>query len=294
MHPAQSGISGPIPEQRMILLQSFENANRLLALAADRLTTTAAVGKGERLRCGVDLGTASIILMALNEAGEPVACEMQPCQVARDGLVVDYMGAIEITRGLAEKLAKRLGRELISAAIAVPPGTNTANSGTHRHVVEAAGLEVSAVLDEPTAANAVLGVRNGVVVDVGGGTTGLSVFREGEVVYVADEATGGAHMSLVLMGRYKMSFEEAEAFKQDYARHGEVRAAVLPVMEKMAGIVGRHIAGRDVDEVWLVGGTGCLTGIEDVFTRVLGIETKKPAFPMMVTPLGIAMNCVPG
>lgn len=272
----------------------YENANRLLELATARLTETAEVGKNERLRCGVDLGTASIIMVVLNEAGEPVACELKPCQVARDGLVVDYMGAIEITRGLTEKLERRLGRELTSAAIAVPPGTNTANSGTHRHVVEAAGIEVSAVLDEPTAANSVLGVRNGVVVDVGGGTTGLSVFKNGEVVYVADEATGGTHMSLVLMGRYKMDFAQAEEFKQDYAKHGEVRAAVLPVMEKMADIVRRHIGGYSVDEIWLVGGTCCLTGIEDVFTRVLGIETKKPAFPMMVTPLGIAMNCIPG
>lgn len=275
-------------------MKRFENVDRLLALATDCLTRTAEVGRSERLRCGVDLGTASIIVVVLNEAGEPVACEMQPCQVARDGLVVDYMGAIEITRDLAEKLERRLGRKLTSAAIAVPPGTNAANSGTHRHVIEAAGFEVSAVLNEPTAANAVLGVRNGVVVDVGGGTTGLSIFRDGEVVCVADEATGGAHMSLVLMGRYKMNFDEAEAFKQDYARHGEVCAAVLPVMEKMAGIVGRHIGSSDVGEVWLVGGTSCLTGIEDVFTRILGIETKKPAFPMMVTPLGIAMNCVPG
>lgn len=255
---------------------------------------TGPVAKGVGLRCGVDLGTASIILVVLDEDGAPLACEMQPAQVAKDGLVVDYMGAIDITRKLAKKLEDRLGRELVNAAIAVPPGTGKANSGTHRHIVEAAGMEVTTVVDEPTAAGDVLGIQNGVVVDIGGGTTGLTVFKDGEVVYVADEATGGTHMSLVLMGRYKMDFEQAEAFKQDETQHDEVRAAVLPVMEKMAGIVQRHIAPYEVDEVWLVGGTACLSGIEDVFTRILGIPTKKPSQPMMVTPLGIAMNCAPG
>ena len=46
------------------------------------------------------------------------------------------------------------------------------------------------LVDEPSAANAVLGLRDGVVVDVGGGTTGIAVVRDGEVVHTADEATG--------------------------------------------------------------------------------------------------------
>jgi ethanolamine utilization protein EutJ len=101
-------------------------------------------------------------------------------------------------------------------------------------------------------------------------------------------------MSLVLMGRYKMSYEEAEAFKKEKKKADEVRAAVLPVAEKMASIVSRHISGRDVDEVWLVGGTACLPGIENVFSRILDKRTLKPSHPMMVTPLGIAMSILPG
>ena len=270
------------------------DTNRLLDQATAVFERTIPVISDEPLRCGVDLGTASIILTVLNSAGEPVACEMQPCQVARDGLVVDYIGAIQITRKLADRLEQRLGRRIVNAAIAIPPGTNQANSGTHRHIVEAAGMEVTAVLDEPTAANAVLNVQNGAVVDIGGGTTGLAVFRNGEVIYVADEATGGIHMSLVLMGRYKIDFDAAEAFKTDVAKHKEVRSAVLPVVEKMATIVQRHIEPFHVEEVWIVGGTCALTGIEEEFTRVLDIGTRKPTCPMMVTPMGIALNCVPG
>jgi ethanolamine utilization protein EutJ len=264
----------------------------LLAAAAAAFTVTAPPADAP-LYCGVDLGTASIIIVVLNAGGEPAACEMEPCQVASDGLVVDYMGAIAITKRLKGRLEERLGTKLGLTGIAVPPGTNSADSGTHRHIAEAANFEVAGVFDEPTAANAVLGLTNGVVVDIGGGTTGLSVFKDGKVVCTADEATGGRHMSLVLMGRYKMSYEEAEAFKQNPDNADEVRAAVLPVAEKMAGIVARHIAPYNVEEVRLVGGAAGLSRIEDVFTRVLGVKTSKPTHPMMVTPLGIALGILP-
>lgn len=271
----------------------METPDLLLARANAAFGATSAPPDGSPLYCGVDLGTASIILVVLDGGGEPVACEMEPCQVARDGLVVDYMGAIAITKRLKGRLEERIGRRLETAGIAVPPGTNNANSGTHRNIVEASGMEVTGVFDEPTAANAVLGVADGVVVDIGGGTTGLSVFKDGQVIYTADEATGGRHMSLVLMGRYKMSYEEAEAFKQNPRNADEVSAAVLPVSEKMAGIVARHIAPYDVEEVRLVGGAAGLSGMEDVFTRVVGVRTSKPPYPMMVTPLGIALGILP-
>ncbi len=267
-------------------------ASRALAAAMAALDQTTPVPSGARLKCGVDLGTASMVVVVLDENDSPLACAMEPCQVARDGLVVDYLGAIDVLRRLREQLEQRLGVPLETAAIAVPPGTSIANAGTHRHVVEAADMEVTAVLDEPTAANSVLGLVDGAVVDIGGGTTGLSVFKGGQVVYSADEPTGGVHMSLVLMGRNHISFEQAEAMKVDPSRRADVRAAVRPVAEKMATIVAGHLAGRSVDEVWLVGGAVGLDGIEDIFADRLGVAVHKPPDPMMVTPLGIAMNCV--
>lgn len=264
--------------------------DRALDAAASAFKRTKKPAAEDKLFCGVDLGTASIIMVVLNGEGKVLASEMETAQVAKDGLVVDYIGAVEIVKRLKEKLEARLGATLEHAAIAVPPGTEKANASTHLHIVEGAGMEVEEVLDEPTAANLVLGIQNGVVVDIGGGTTGLSVLKDGEVVYTADEATGGTHVSLVLMGRHKITFEEAEAMKQDPARSKEVLTAIRPVLEKMAQIVKTHVDGYDVREVWLVGGTCCLAGIEDVFTKYIGIEAKKPSNPMLVTPLGIAMS----
>ena len=151
--------------------------------------------------------------------------------------------------------------------------------------------KVTDILDEPTAANSVYQIENGVVVDIGGGTTGLAAFKNGKVTKIYDEPTGGTHLSLVLSGNYHIDFAKAEAVKQDYARHSEIFPIVRPVIEKMATIVSRNIDSAETDTIYLCGGTSCLSGIEDVFEKVTGICTVKPDDPFLVTPAGIAMNC---
>ncbi len=257
------------------------------------LTRTGKVRPDESLYVGVDLGTAYIVVVVLDSEKQPVACAMEFAQVIKDGLVVDYMGAMQITRRLVGELEERLGRSLSHAAIAVPPGTGSKDCKTHGYVVEGAGLEVSTILDEPTAANAVLGIENGVIVDIGGGTTGLSVLEQGRVVYTADEPTGGTHVSLVLSGNYRVSFEAAEELKKDPGRQDEVLAVVRPVFQKMGSIVRDHIAEWVVPAIYLVGGTCCLDQMETVIEKETGIPVYKPANPFLVTPLGIALNCQP-
>ena len=243
-----------------------------------------------RLKAGVDLGTAFIVIVVLDEENNPIACEKRAASVLRDGVVVDYTGALRIVRELKEKLESRLGTELTNCAIAMPAGTES-SVRTHTYVAEGAGFEVTAVLDEPSAANAIYQIDNGVVVDIGGGTTGLAVLKDGKVVRTEDEPTGGTHLSLVLAGNYHISFDEAEAIKQDYARHREILPIVRPVIEKMATIVTRYIDKSSVDAIYLCGGTCCLTGIEAIFEKVTEIRTIKPKNPFFVTPTGIAMNC---
>lgn len=245
----------------------------------------------DELLVGVDLGTAYIVLVVLDQWKNPVACEIQFAQVIKDGLVVDYIGARTIVSSLKEKLEKRLGVQLNKAAIAIPPGTGIQDTNTHRYVVEGAGFEVTNILDEPTAANTVLSIKNGVVVDIGGGTTGLAIFKNGEVIYTADEATGGTHLTLVVAGSYKIKFEEAEVLKKMKERSKDIFTVVTPVIQKIAYIIRQHIQGFDVDCIYLVGGTCCLEEIEKVIQKETGIKTIKPNNPFLITPLGIAMNC---
>ena len=211
---------------------------------------------------GVDLGTACIVLAVLDENYEPVAGSYRYANVVKDGMVVDYIGAITIVRELKAELEETLETELVYAAAAIPPGTNELDSGAIRNVVEGAGFELTALLDEPTAANQVLNIENGAVVDIGGGTTGISILNQGEVVKVVDEATGGTHFSLVVAGSYKMSFDEAELYKRDENKHKELIIVLKPVVEKIASIILRQINGYKVEGIYLVGGTACLGGID--------------------------------
>ena len=269
-----------------------ERVSKLIQKVENSLTHTAQVTDADKLVVGVDLGTAYIVLVVLDHHGEPVATEMQFAQVLKDGLVVDYIGALNIVRQLKENLETRLQVSLEKAAIAMPSNTPESVCKTHRYVVEGAGMDVVNMLDEPTAANRVLGIRNGAVVDIGGGTTGPSIFKDGEVIYTADEATGGTHLSLVLAGHYKTSFEEAEEQKKDSANHRDVVAIVRPVIEKMGSIVHQHIQGYDVKDIYLVGGTTCLPEFEQIVEKQTGVTTWKPENPFLVTPLGIAISAL--
>jgi ethanolamine utilization protein EutJ len=252
------------------------------------------LGKSNVYYTGVDLGTACVVVAVLDENKQPAAGEYLYADVVRDGMVVDYMGAIDIIRGMKKRLEETLGTELLYAAAAIPPGTGELDGGAIKNVVMGAGFELTNVLDEPTAANEVLGLKNGAVVDIGGGTTGISILKDGEVIYVADEPTGGTHFSLVVAGAKKMPFADAELYKRDPAHHAELLPVLRPVVEKVSSIIAKHIAGYEIDEIVLVGGTCCLAGIETIIESRLGIKARKPVNPLFVTPLGIALSCQMG
>ena len=131
-------------------------------------------------------------------------------------------------------------------------------------------------------------MKNGAVVDVGGGTTGVAIFKGGKAVYTADEATGGTQMTLVIAGALHKKFAEAESIKKEKEKQPELLPVIKPVMEKIATIIGRHIDGRKIDSVILVGGTCCNPYIERIIGDELKIKVVKPQNPFFVTPLGIA------
>ena len=239
---------------------------------------------------GVDLGTAYTVLIVLDETRQPIAGEYQYAEVTRDGLVVDFIGAVDLLREMKTKVEERLGFKLTSAATGYPPGVPQAEVRATANVLNGADLDCSGLIDEPTAANNVLKIKDGAIVDVGGGTTGIAVFKDGRAVYTADEPTGGTHFSLVIAGATGSTFEDAEAMKKNPAQQTRLFPVVRPVMEKVATIVNRHIAGYQVDRLYLVGGTCSYPGMDEVIREMTGVETVLPGNPLFVTPLGIAMN----
>lgn len=238
---------------------------------------------------GVDLGTANIVITILDKNGIPVAGATQCSRVVKDGIVVDFMGAISIVKKLKQDLEEKLGIEITKGYTAIPPGVEQGSVKAIINVIESAGIDVLKVVDEPTAASYVLGITDGIVVDLGGGTTGISILEKGKVVFVADEPTGGMHMTLVLAGSYGVDFETAENIKTDEKKEKEVFVQITPVLQKMASIVKKYIKDYKVKDVFLVGGACSFDGSKDIFEKELGLNIYKPYMPVYITPIGIAL-----
>lgn len=243
-------------------------------------------------KVGVDLGTADVVLVVTDSHGNPVAGSLRWASVVKDGLVVDFRGATMIVEELKAEVEQIMGITLEKGATAIPPGTVGRNAQACGHVIAGAGLEPICQIDEPVAAAKALNISHGIVVDIGGGTTGIAVLNNGELVFTADEATGGIHITLTLAGSYKITIEEAEILKKDVSHHRRIMPVILPVIEKMATIVKNMLAGHDEYQdypVYVVGGTATLSGFGEEFSKAFGREVHVPPHPLLITPLGIAM-----
>ncbi len=249
--------------------------------------------EAETLYAGVDLGTYKTIVIIIDENGVPRAANMRTAEVVKSGLIVDYIGALDIVRELMEDIRRYCPQPIKQGATSYPPQTESGNIETTSYILQGADLEVLNVLDEPTAANLVMKVKDGATVDVGGGTTGVAVIKDGKVVYTNDEATGGVHLSLVLAGHYKISYEEAEKIKVDRKRNREVLPIIRPVIDKISSIVDSYLGKfNNLEKVCMVGGTCELDGLTEIVSKNLGVVTFQPQVPQVVTPLGIALSCL--
>ncbi len=97
---------------------------------------------------GIDLGTCDVVSMVVDRDGQPVAVCLDWADVVRDGIVWDFFGAVTLVRRHLATLEQQLGCRFTHAATSFPPGTDPRIS---INVLESAGLEISHVLDEPTA-----------------------------------------------------------------------------------------------------------------------------------------------
>lgn len=129
------------------------------------------------------------------------------------------------------------------------------------------------------------------VVDVGGGTTGISILKNGKVIYTDDEATGGSHMTMTVAGHYNIPYEEAEILKTDRSKEAEIFPVIKATVEKMATITQKFLTGYQVPAVYVVGGSASFEDFTGVFEKKLGLPVYRPVHPLLVTPLGIAYHC---
>lgn len=267
----------------------MEAADQKIHMLMEKMQHPHQIAQDERVFVGVDVGTANVVTVAVDEGGNPLGAELDKARVTREGMIVDYLGAVRIVTKQVESLRQKLQHPLLYAASAFPPQTEAGNIRITANILEAAGLNVVTMVDEPSAAAQALGISDGAVIDVGGGTTGVSILSNGELIAAADEPTGGFHFDLVIAGGLGISIEEAEVLKRDPDQQRVLLPVVRPVMEKIASIVSGCIDAYMIDDLYLVGGSCSFNGFQNLLQEQLGLATHRPQVPLFVTPLGIAL-----
>lgn len=264
---------------------SIAAVNELLVAAAMMVNCDSVEVWRGPFKVGIDLGTADIQTVVLDEKNRPLACFLDWSNVVQDGVVVDYHGACLIVRDQLRRASERLGIDIEQATTSFPPGTDPRISV---NVVESAGIKVAGVIDEPSSVAALLQLQDAAVVDIGGGTTGTAIIENGRVVKSVDDPTGGHHITLTLAGHHGMPYEEAEQLKRQDSS-GEVLSVVQPVIAKMADLVRQHIAGHAPPAIYLTGGCCALHGFAKAFAAEFrNIEVIFPTQPLYLTPFAIA------
>lgn len=269
------------PDPALVRTQSF------LDDAAQRLRAPREDARGP-LRFGVDLGTATIVIAAVAAGGEPVYWDFQRARVVRDGVVVDFQGAVEVVRRLKASAEQALGQSIEEAATAHPPAVPASECRACGFVLQQAGIDCRRLVDEVGAANAVLAVQDGAVVDVGGGSTGVGVWRGGQLIRLDDVAGGGHHLDLILAGALGISIEAAEERKR--SQGNEVVQMLRPGVERVAESIRRLCGGVDPGVVHLAGGALQLPGADAIVEHYLGWPVQAWRHAELITPFGIALS----
>ncbi len=110
---------------------TFEFCDRLVE-DFEKVIQHPITGKSSVYYTGVDLGTACVVLAVLDEKYRPAAGAYRYADVVRDGMVVDYIGAVNIVREMKRELEEKLGTELTFAAAAIPPGNRDHRFGSRK------------------------------------------------------------------------------------------------------------------------------------------------------------------
>jgi ethanolamine utilization protein EutJ len=263
-------------------------AARSFLVEANRRRQSPARTIAGELRFGVDLGTATVVITAVDASNAPVYWDFVRCGAVRDGVLVNFGEAAAAVAGLRSRAEDHLGTAVASAGTAYPPGISQTDARACRFVLEAAGVNCRVLIDEVSAAQALLRLETGAIVDVGGGSTGVGIVERGEIVALDDRPGGGHHLNLILAGALGIPVEDAEALK--IAGKPEHVRMLTPGIERIASSIQRQIGRRPVDSVHLVGGAMMLPGTDSIVSEFIGLPAFAYPHSELVTPFGIAMS----
>lgn len=290
--PARTAEARRTPEE--LLASAAATAETVARDGAPDDSAIAALAAAASVRAGIDLGTASCVLVVLAVAPDgtehPVWVDAYPSGALADGVVVDFARATATVRRLRERAEAGLGVELgagVPVATAHPPCVPAAEAKACSYVCETAGFDRVDLVDEVAAAQRTLGIGDGVVVDVGGGSTGVGVYRDGALVALDDRPGGGHHLDLMLAGGLGIAVEEAEPHKR--AHPDEAFPLLVPGLQRIAENVRALTVGAEDLPLHIAGGALMIAGARDVLATYLERTVVTYPHALLITPVGIAL-----
>lgn len=201
--------------------------------------------------------------------------------------------------------------------------------------VEDAGLHVASLTLEPIAAINIaipekFRLLNIALVDVGAGTSDISIVKDGSIIAFGMIPLAGDEITEAIAKKYLTDFETAERVKRSCERKKTVsikdifgqkiqvtKEDVVEISKEVVHDITKHVAERilelngdqKVSAVFVVGGGGKHEGFTEMLAEHLGLPTERVAIrgaevlehitfeqpgiqkdSTMVTPLGICMN----
>jgi len=314
----KSGVVVDMDAAEQAIRLAVDAAERMAGVTVESLIANVSCGrlKSEIYSASVDLASEAVLeadIQRVLAAGS--AHNVPEGRAVMHALPISY--ALDGNRGIRDPrgmMGHRLGVDMQVVTAEVPPVRNLELSVNRGHLtVEtmvatpyASGL--STLVDD----EAELGVA---CVDMGGGTTTLSVFVEGQMVHLDAIAVGGHHVTMDIARALSTRLSDAERIKtlqgsalpsaaddRDFLSVPPVDAegdlpnqvprsmltrVIRPRVEEILELVRDRLAasgfaGRVGKRVVLTGGASQLTGLGEVARRILGRNVR------LGRPLGIA------
>lgn len=201
--------------------------------------------------------------------------------------------------------------------------------------VEGAGLQVANLTLEPIAAiNIAIPLEyrllNIALVDVGAGTSDISITKDGSIVAYGMIPKAGDEFTELLVSKYLVDFNTAEKIKRASIKNRQItftdimgikqkvspkevreiyKKCVDTIAEEVADKIVELNGGKSVSAVFVVGGGGKVVGFTEAIADKLGLPKERVALrgeevlgsveflqegikkdPLLVTPIGICLN----
>lgn len=284
----KKGVVVNIDEASQAIVQSVRKCERLsgytIGSAYVGVTGAHVTGVNRRGVVAVSPNASEITEMDVERAMEvarvqAIANDREIIHVLPRGYILDGQDGVRDPVGMA-------GRRLEAEMHIVTGGTTPIHNLVR--CVNRAGLQIDALILQPLASSqAVLNAAErdiGVAVaDIGGGTTDLAIFSEGEVCYTGVISMAGQHVSRDLALGLRAPFQDAEEIK---IRHGSAVSSEvnpsetleLPTYDQPQGeLISRRLVADIIE-----------ARVQEIFTLIeaevarAGFDRRLPAGIMLV------------